>query len=107
MLNYGQYLGDPTLTATPTPLAYAMTYTHVGDGNLVKSVGNGVTTYYPNPYYEKRVEELTAGRQTTQLNILKYLINYVSLVLPIFFGLPTFLEDVQWSFYFRRESYSN
>ena len=49
---------DPTPTATeptPAPLESAQ-YTYDGDGKLVKSVVNGVTTYYVGGIYEMKVD---------------------------------------------------
>ena len=33
-----------------------MTYTYDGDGRLVKSVVNGIVTYYAGAHYEKKVQ---------------------------------------------------
>jgi len=45
-----------TPTATPTPQTYTMTYSYDGDGRLVKSVVNGIVTYYVGAHYEKTVQ---------------------------------------------------
>ena len=41
-----------TPTATPTPQTYTMTHTYDVDGRLVKSVVNGVVTYYVGEQYK-------------------------------------------------------
>lgn len=45
----------PVPTATPVPQNGHAEYIYDGDGNLVKSVINGVETYYPSPNYQLQI----------------------------------------------------
>jgi len=59
---------SPTPTATPTtvpptPVPLNAVYTYDGDGNMVKSVVNNVTTYYPGRHYNKEVNGTTERTQ--------------------------------------------
>lgn len=52
-----QLTQTPTLvpTTTTTPLNGHVEYIYDGDGNLIKSIINGVETYYPNAIYQLQI----------------------------------------------------
>ncbi len=63
MLNTATPTPTSAATEPPLPAFTGATYTYDGDGNMVKSVVNGVTTYYAGRHYQ---EEVDGGDTTTR-----------------------------------------
>jgi RHS repeat-associated protein len=64
--------GEPQLpTETPVPPLQNAHYTYDGDGNMVKSVVNGVTTYYPSAQYQQEVNPAGGGAGGSTTSVQK------------------------------------